>query len=104
MADLIDGVVIKMGGKEYTVPPLNFKRIRALKPQIEQLSTSNSTLNDEQMDVAIEVVHSAMERNYPDLRKEHIEEMLDLGNVHKVLSAIMGVSGMQASGEAVAGG
>ena len=102
MAELIDGVLINIGTKTYTVPPLNFKRLRLLKPEIELLAGVSGAPSAEQMDAMIQIIHSALERNYPELSKEDVEEMLDLGNAPKVLNAIMGVAGFQASGETTA--
>lgn len=99
MADLIDGIKVKLGNKEYFVPPLNFKRLRQLKADIELLSSVKGTPTDEQMNAVVKVVHSAIERNYPDLTIDDVEEMLDLANAGTVVKAIMGGAGLVARAE-----
>ena len=100
MAEIIDGINIKMAGKEYVVPPLNFKQLRELKPQIESLNGIAGAPDDVQIGAVIQIVLAALSRNYPDLTQDDIETMIDLSNLKTVIGAIMGVSGLVASGEA----
>jgi len=90
---MIDGVKIRMGGEEYEIPPLTLKQIRRLKDQIAVLGTLSGVMQDEQIDAVVEIVWQAMARNYPDLRKEQVEDLIDLGNASRIIAAIMGVSG-----------
>ncbi|MEW6563318.1 MAG: hypothetical protein AB1400_08835 [Pseudomonadota bacterium] len=104
MADIIDGVSIRMGGKEWVVPPLTFRALRNLRHDIQALAESSGALpGDEAMDGIIEIVHTAMKRNYPELTRDEIEDMLDIANMQHVIAAIMGASGLVAQGEAKAG-
>lgn len=100
MADIVDGIKIKMAGKEYVVPPLNFKQLRTLKPKIESLNNLAGVPDDAQFDAVVEIVHAALSRNYPELSKDDVEGIIDLANLKTVIGAIMGVSGLVASGEA----
>ena len=96
MAEIIDGVNIRMGGKTFYVPPLNFKRVRALREKLVAISTIKEVVpTDVQMKLIAECVHSAVERNYPDMSFKELEDLLDLGNVPIVLKAIMGASGYE---------
>ncbi len=97
---MIDGTEIKMGGETYTVPPLNFKRLRKLQPLLSKLNTTDArNMSDGQFDSAVEIVHLALTRNYPDLEREKVEELLDLKNLPFVMAAIMGQSGLVQQGE-----
>jgi hypothetical protein len=93
---MIEGVAVKMGGETFIVPPLNFKRLRKLKPILEKVKTSapGGDMSDEQFDASVDIVHTALARNYPDLERERVEELLDLGNMTKVMAAVMGQSGL----------
>ena len=92
---MIEGVKINIGGVDYVAPPLNFRQIRQLRPVIDKMAdaTQVSNFSDEQIDNIITIVHAALSRNYPDITKEVLEDALDLGNMAKVIQAIMGVSG-----------
>lgn len=99
---MIDGTEIKMGGETYIVPPLNFKRLKKIQPLLAKLSTLTPTagdVNEEQFDAAVEIVHLALTRNYPDLEREKVEELIDLRNLPFVMAAIMGQSGLVKAGE-----
>lgn len=105
MAELIDGVKIKMGGREWEVPALSFKQVRRLAPQIDALSSlSTSTISEEQMAGICTIVHAALSRNYPEVTLDQVEDFMDLRNAGPTILAVMGQSGFEAkSGEATAG-
>ena len=93
---MIEGTEINMGGEAFIVPPLNFKRVKRLKASLETLSRLNpatSDMTDKQLEAAIDVVHTALTRNYPDMERDRVEELLDLRNLPHVMAAIMGQSG-----------
>jgi hypothetical protein len=89
---LIDGVIIKLGGEQFTVPPMNLKTVRRLLPAFDQLKSGS--LDGAALDAAIGVVHGALSRNYPDLTADEVAEMVDLSNLEGVLSAVLEVSGL----------
>lgn len=91
---MIDGVQIRIGGEDYVIPPLNFKQLKALKSKLDFKTEPGALISDEQMDAMIEVIHAAMSRNYPQYTKEQVEEMIDLGNMNAVFSAVMNSSGL----------
>lgn len=95
MTELIPGVIVNLGGTDYTVPPLSFKQLRRMLDKINLIGTIDGAPSNEQMDAIVEVVHSALARNYPDLTPDQVEDMLDLGNAGNVVKAIMGVSGLE---------
>ena len=103
MTQMIDGVAVKMGNMQYTVPPMNFKLLKKLNPQMTQITAVVGTPTEAQTEAIIDVVHGCLLRNYPEITRDEIEENLDLGNTQSVIKAIMGVSGLVASGEAKAG-
>jgi hypothetical protein len=99
MADIIDGVPIRMGGKDFTVPPLNFKLVRSLRAKLVEISFIKSTPTDAQIDIIVDVVLSALKRNYPDMKAADLDDLLDLGNTSQVLRAIMGAAGFEENAE-----
>ncbi|HEY1257779.1 MAG TPA: hypothetical protein VGF34_00910 [Stellaceae bacterium] len=103
---MIPGVVIEMGGRDWTVPPLTLGQLRRLMPKVRQLSAVGSEMGEEQIDVLVEIVAAAVQRNYPDATLETVEQLLDLGNAGAVLNAVLTGSGLRlretAPGEATA--
>ncbi len=94
--NLIDGELIKIGGKEFVMPPLNFGRLKKLKPELEILRAADNcnTLENEVLDAEITIIHSALTRNYPDITREQVEDLIDLRNVHSIMPAVMAQSGL----------
>lgn len=97
---MIDGKTVKMGGKDWTVPPLNFKALKQFGPVLK--TKTPQQLVEEGL--VLDIIHAAMLRNYPDLTRDELEDMLDMGNVMEVTMTVMGASGMVAvqPGEGVA--
>lgn len=103
MVELIDGTEVKMGGKLFIIPALNFKRLKKLKPELSMLTTVDlsGAMSDTQIEASITIIHTAVTRNYPDVTRDDIEELVDLKNMAHVMAAIMGQSGLvQIPGEA----
>ena len=94
MAELLDGAVVRMGGRDWTVPPLTFRQLRRLQPQLERLARINAAATPEQIGAVSEIVQAALSRNYPDITVDEVEDMLDLGNAGRVITAILSGSGL----------
>lgn len=90
---MVDGKSVKLGEKDYVVPPLNLKALRRLLPSIEQLKSSGIPSNED-MDVIVDIVHTALLRNYPELTKAEVEDGLDMANMKVVLGIVLGQSGL----------
>lgn len=93
---MIDGITLKLGEEERVVPPLSLRALRRLAPKLKSIQNLGAALpNDEQIDVVVEVVLAALNRNYPEMTKEQVEDALDTGNMTSVLMAIFTSSGLQ---------
>ncbi len=101
---MIPGVIVAMGGRDWTVPPLTLGQLRRLMPKVRQLTDIGAQMDETQIGVLIEIVAAALQRNYPDMMAETVENLLDLGNAGAVLHAVLTGSGLRpralASGEA----
>jgi hypothetical protein len=96
----VPGVVsFTYDGQTWEVPPLNFRGVKWAKKEkiwdtLDRLrSESPEVLFDDEtfMDCCTKVVHTALRRNYPDLTEEDVEEMIDLGNMMRLILATRGV-------------
>jgi len=103
---MIPGVAVMMGGQEWNVPPLTLGQLRRLMPKVRQLSDVSAQMGETQIGVLVEIVAAALQRNYPDMTTETVENLLDLGNAGPVLNAVLRGSGLRqpvpSSGEAIA--
>ena len=105
---MLPGVTIAMGGRDWLVPPLTLGQLRRLMPKVRQLTDIGASMSEMQITVLVEIVATAMQRNYPDATPETVENLLDLGNASTVLNAVLTGSGLKLSdsrlGEAAAPG
>ena len=103
---MIPGVMVAMGGRDWTVPPLTLGQLRRLMPKVRQLTDIGAQMDETQIGVLVEIVAAALQRNYPDMMAETVENLLDLGNAGAVLHAVLTGSGLrpreQTPGEAAA--
>lgn len=99
---MIDGVNLTIGGRDFTVPPLNLKALKKLTPTIQSIVDAGDDLSLAQLDAIVDVVHTALARNYPDLSRDEVEELLDVVNMEPTIRAVLEASGLtkRAPGEA----
>lgn len=90
----IKGVPIELGGATYVVPPLTLGALEQLMPRIQAF---DGTMNGEQIATVLDCAHAALKRNYPDMSRETLAELVDLGNFGALFEAIMNASGLQRS-------
>lgn len=102
----IKGVPVEMGGEVYIIPPLTLGRLDYFRERIAKASGDGANmLNPDTQRLALEVVHAALVRNYPDMTVDAVGEILDLGNMGEAFTATMDVSGvMRKAAEAAASG
>jgi hypothetical protein len=92
---MIPGVSVTMGGQEWTVPPLTLGQLRRLMPLVKQLTEIGAQMGESQIAAVVEIVTAALQRNYPDLTTDAVEEVLDLGNSAQVLHVVLIGSGLR---------
>jgi len=95
---MIPGVSIAMAGQDWLVPPLTLGQLRRLMPKVRQLSEIDASMGEGQIGVLVEIVAAALQRNYPDVTNEKVEDLLDLGNASAVLNAVLTGSGLKPYG------
>jgi hypothetical protein len=98
-SNMIEGVPVMLGGREFILPPLSLGFIRrnwAMLQGMDKLSGEDS------LSASITVLHAALSRNYPELAKEELEDLLDMRNIAAVMDALKNVSGF-AAGEVTPG-
>jgi len=104
-ANMHEGMAVRMGGRDWIVPALNMRQVRYFeeKGALTRAFEVGPLSPPEDRSLALEIIHAAMGRNYPDLTVEVLEELLDLNNTPKVFLSIMGLSGLTEKGERPAG-
>lgn len=95
------GVAVTMGGQDWIVPPLTLGQLRRLMPKVRQLTEIGASMGETQIAVLVDIVTAALQRNYPEMTPEKVENLLDLGNASAVLNAVLTGSGLKPVGAAV---
>lgn len=90
-----DGVEVSLGGKPYVIPPLSLKLIRKYQSQLQTIGVIKGVPGPEQLDLIFDILHDAILRNYPDMTKDTLEELVDITNMPILFKAIMGQSGLE---------
>ena len=98
---IIPGLVVAMGGEDWIVPPLTLGQLRRLMPKVRQLTEIGASMGEAQIAVLIDIVAAALQRNYPEMTPEKVENLLDLGNASVVLNAVLTGSGLRPGGAAM---
>lgn len=101
MTELLDGVTVKIGRREFIVPPLNIKSLK----RAAKLAPVMEGGGEESFDACVDVIHMAVVRNYPDVTRDELEEELDSTNLPTVVNAVLEASGYdpKAVAQAMAG-
>jgi hypothetical protein len=89
-----DGVAVRLGARDWIVPPLNLRQLRRLAPKFALLGSVGAGMGDEQIEALIEIAHASLARNYPDLTPDQVAELIDLANAGALVKAIVGASGL----------
>lgn len=101
---LCEGVAVRMGGRDYVVPPLTLGQLRRHEEDLKKVRDITPFSPVAEVEPAIRVIHAAMTRNYPDLTREALEDLLDMGNVGRVFLAVCAMSGLERAREGAAEG
>ena len=89
---MIKGIVITLGDKDYVVPPLNLGTLEIMQERLEQF---RGGADKESIATVLDASFAALKRNYPDITREQVAEIVGLENMIELMQAIMDISGMR---------
>lgn len=78
---------------DLVVPPLNFRSLQELQGRLQSFKLGG--IDPESLDTVVDAAHAALTRNYPDMTRDEVIDLLDVGNMADVMEAIMDVSGLK---------
>lgn len=105
-----DGESLKIGSAVYVVPPLSFKLLKAFESEITSIENDlAAAIGARQNPLPIfrrqlPIILAAVNRNYPEMKLEELEEHLDLRQSRKVYQAVMGISDIDLAAARKTGG
>ena len=82
------------GGKVLVIPPLALGDLEQLLDPINRVMSG--AMDKQAVGTVIDATHAALRRNYPDMDRSEVGNLVDLRNMRDVLNAVMDASGMEA--------
>jgi hypothetical protein len=99
MSELIPGIEFNFGGgRKYLVPPLALGALERLQDRITKLNAATNALEPEAIATVIDASLAALKRNYPELKREDVAEMVDVGNMLDLIGCVLDTAGIKRKG------
>jgi hypothetical protein len=91
----IDGVLIKLGGQTYVLPPCNLATLKRHAGAIDKFSSAKEfNFGSESIDTVISLVSEALARNYEGVTADDVAEHIGLEQMQDYLQCVMDASGL----------
>ncbi|MFW5397682.1 MAG: hypothetical protein XXXNARYT_003410 [Candidatus Accumulibacter regalis] len=87
------GIAVDFGGDMLIIPPMALGTLEQLQDSISNFT--GDVRSAKQVATVIDAAHAALKRNYPDITREKVAEMIDVGNMAEVFEAVMDISGLK---------
>lgn len=94
----VAGHSYELSGKTYVIPALSLRSVQQLKDKI--LGFQNGDPMSQVADIA-DIAIAAFNRNYPDMTRDELLDMIDMNNMPEIIMIIMGQSGLIPKKEAI---
>jgi hypothetical protein len=88
---LIPGTLLNLSGVKLVMPPLNLDQIQQFSESTASIGSGKSM--QENMEIALPILHAAMTRNYPDMTLDDLRGLLDISNFQEACAALWKSSG-----------
>lgn len=89
---MIKGITLLLAGQPYIVPPLTLGALEDLQDGLESFTGG---IDLKSIKTVIDALHAALLRNYPDMTRDQVRNMVGLENMDEVMQAVMDVSGLR---------
>lgn len=95
MAEIVkvNGVPFDFGGRVLVIPPMTLGAFEQLQKRLAGMSGDARDASG--IETTIDSVHAALRRNYPDITREEVGELIDFGNMTEAMACAMDVSGLK---------
>lgn len=87
------GITLNLGGVDYVMPPISLGALEQLQARVGDFT--GDVTDSKQVSTVIDSAHASLIRNYPEITREEVAELIDIGNMADVFAAVMDVSGLK---------
>ena len=84
------GTILAIDGIDLYFAPLSLGALELLLPKLQ-----NFTGQD--IGTVIDVAHKSLKRNYPEITREEVADMIYMDQLQDVMAAVMSVSGLKSN-------
>jgi hypothetical protein len=92
---MIEGKTVKLRGKEFVIPPLTLGQWKRFLPLITKMQSCTDFM--ENIAGLTTIVHAALLANYPEIKIEEVEDLIDFSNMKEVMEAVLPLGFLQTS-------
>lgn len=89
----IAGIDFDFGVAVLTIPPLSLGDLELLQDRLGKLKMD--MFDTASVGTVIDATLAALKRNYPDITREGVADMIDVANMPDVIQCVMDVAGMR---------
>lgn len=90
------GATIKIDGQPFVFAPLSLGAVEKLLPALQGFSPND-------VGTVIDVAHKSLKRNYPDITRDDVADMLYIDQLEEVMSVVMSASGLKSNSQSFGG-
>ena len=87
----IKGVPFDFGAETLIIPPLSLGSFEQLQERLTE--THENAISPAYIALVVDTAHAALRRNYPELTRAQVSDMIDVANMQDVMACCMDVSG-----------
>ena len=84
------GTVLAIDGQDYYFAPLSLGALELLLPKLQNFT-------EQDIGTVIDVAHKSLKRNYPEITREEVADMIYMDQLQDVMVAVMSVSGLKSN-------
>jgi len=89
----IKGILFDFGGESLVIPPIALGALEQLQDRVGAFT--GDVTDGKQVGTVIDSAYAALRRNYPDITRERVADLIDVGNMAEVFQSVMDVSGLR---------
>lgn len=91
------GSTVIVDGQPFVFAPLSLGTVEKLLPALQSFQPND-------VGTVIDVAFKSLKRNYPDITRDDVADMLFMDQLTEIMEAVMSVSGLKGKDEGAAGG
>ncbi len=75
------------------IPPISLGALEQLQQRISEFA--GDVMDGKQVATVIDATYAALKRNYPDITRDRVADLIDVENMAEVFACVMDVSGLK---------